>query len=33
MTEYTIEYRGTRYEFPTWNEMMEFIKDHKLGTD
>ncbi len=33
MDEYTVEWQGTRYEFPTWSEMMEFIEDHKLGTD
>ena len=26
MSEYVIEYRGKRYEFPTWKEMMEFIE-------
>ena len=30
MTEYTIEYRGKRYEFPTWSEMMEFIEEHNI---
>lgn len=30
MTEYVIEYRGKRYEFPTWSEMMEFIEEHEI---
>lgn len=29
MSEYTLEYRGRAYEFPTWREMMEFIEDHR----
>lgn len=29
MSEYTLEYRGRTYEFPTWCEMMEFIEDHR----
>jgi hypothetical protein len=30
MTEYTVEYQGKRYEFPTWSEMMEFIEEHGI---
>ena len=33
MTEYVVWVEGTRYEFPTWNEMKEFIEDLDLGTD
>ena len=33
MDEYIVEYRGQRYEFPTWTEMKEFIEEHELGTD
>ena len=27
---YILIYRGKLYEFPTWSEMMEFIRDHKI---
>ena len=30
LTEYTVEYRGKRYEFPTWSEMVEFIEEHEI---
>lgn len=30
VTEYTVEYKGKRYEFPTWSEMMEFIEEHDI---
>ena len=33
MTEYTVEYDGKRYEFPTWSEMMEFIEEHEIAID
>lgn len=33
MTEYVLWYEGTRYEFPTWSEMMEFIEDHGLNPE
>ena len=28
--EYVVVFRGKRYEFPTWSEMMEFIRDHGI---
>ncbi len=30
MDEYIVEYRGQRYEFPTWSEMKEFIEEHNI---
>ena len=33
MDEYTIEYRGKRYEFPTWSEMMEFIDENNIDPE
>lgn len=30
MNEYTVEYNGKRYEFPTWSEMKEFIEEHEV---
>lgn len=33
MTEYVVWFKGTRYEFPTWSEMMEFIEDNDVDID
>ena len=29
--EYVVVFRGKRYEFPTWSEMMEFKRDHGIS--
>ena len=28
---YILIYHGKLYEFPTWSEMMEFIRDHGIS--
>ena len=30
MNEYSVEYEGRTYEFPTWSEMKEFIEENNI---